>query len=165
LGVVRYLVKPITRDTLLATVAGLGNGVKTVLLVDDEQEALQLFGRILSSADQGYRVLRAKNGQAALSLMRDRQPDVMLLDLIMPGIDGFQVLQEKSRDPAIRDIPVVVISSRDPAGEPIVSDMLTVTRAGGLSMRDLLACIEALSEILAPSVRPAGQAHSERIAV
>ena len=132
-----------------------------ILLVDDEQEALQLFGRMLSSAERGYRVLRAKNGQGALDMLRDRQPDVVLLDLVMPGLDGFQVLQEKSRDPAIRDIPVVVISSRDPAGEPIVCDMLTVTRAGGLPMRDLLACIGALSEILTPSVRSAGQARSE----
>jgi len=75
----------------------------------------------------------------------------VLLDLIMPGMDGFQVLQEKSQDPAIRDIPVVVVSSRDPSGEPIVSDVLTVTRSGGLSVRDLLACIQAVSEALSPS--------------
>jgi len=80
----------------------------------------------------------------------------VLLDLIMPGMDGFQVLQEKSQDPAIRDIPVVVVSSRDPSGEPVVrmstsSDVLTVTRSGGLSVRDLLACIQAVSEALSPS--------------
>ena len=48
----------------------------------------------------------------------------MLLDLIMPGMDGFQVLQQKSRDPSIRDIPVIIVSSRDPSNEPIVSDSL-----------------------------------------
>jgi CheY-like chemotaxis protein len=165
LSVVRYLVKPISRETLLSTLEGLGEGVKSVLLVDDQPEALQLFARMLSSAERGYRVLRAENGQRALSLLRQRRPDVMLLDLIMPGMDGFQVLQEKRQDPAIQDIPVVVISARDPTGEPIVSDMLTVTRGGGLSVRDLLACIQAVSEILAPSGQPGGQGQPEKLAV
>jgi len=151
LGVVRYLTKPVTRDQLLSTLEGLGDRVKRVLLVDDQPEALQLFARMLSSTNCGYRVLRAESGPRALSLLRQQRPDVMLLDLIMPGMDGFQVLQEKGREPSIRDIPVVVISSKDPTGEPIVSDSLTVTRSGGLSVRDLLGCIQALSEVLSPS--------------
>jgi CheY-like chemotaxis protein len=75
----------------------------------------------------------------------------MLLDLSMPGMDGFQVLEEKQRDPAIQAIPVIIISSLDPAGDPIVSDTFTVTQSGGLSQRNLIACIQSLSTILAPS--------------
>jgi CheY-like chemotaxis protein len=150
LGVVHYFLKPITRETLLTALTGLGEGIKSVLVVDDHPEALQLFVRMLSTEDK-YDVLQAKNGQRALDLLRQRQPDALLLDLIMPGIDGFQVLQEKSQDPSIRDIPVIVISSRDPSGEPIMSDTLTVTHSGGLSVRDFLACIQSVSEILSPS--------------
>jgi signal transduction histidine kinase/CheY-like chemotaxis protein len=150
-GVVRYLVKPVTREVLLSALEDVGQSVESVLLVDDQPDTLQLFARMLSSAQRGYRVLRAESGQRALVLLRQRQPDVMLLDLIMPGMDGFRVLQEKSRDPSIRDIPVVIISTRDPSGEPIVSDTLTVAGGGGLSVRDLLACIQAVSEILSPS--------------
>jgi CheY-like chemotaxis protein len=84
-------------------------------------------------------------------MLRSRKPDVMLLDLNMPGMDGFQVLEEKSRDPGIRDIPVIVISARDPSGDPIISDTFNVTHSGGLSQRNLLACIQAIGEILAPS--------------
>ena len=152
LGVVRYLLKPTTRDELLLALAELGEGVRTVLLVDDEPEALQLFARMLSTSERGYRVLRAKDGPRALELLRTRAPDVMLLDLIMPGMDGFEVLREKGEDPAIREIPVIILSSRDPGGEPIVSDALKVARGGGLSVRDLLACIRAVSEILGSSV-------------
>ena len=162
LGVVHYLVKPITREALLSTLEDLGTGVKSVLLVDDEPEVLQLFARMLSSAPGGYRVLRAENGQRALSLLRQRRPDVMLLDLIMPGMDGFQVLQEKSQDPRIRDIPVVIVSATDPSGEPIVSDMLTVTRGGGLSVRDLLACIQTVGEILSPAGQLDGRGQPEK---
>jgi len=162
LGVVRYLIKPVARETLLSTLEDLGEGVKSVLLVDDKPEVLQLFARVLSSAEQDYHVLRATSGQQALGMLRERQPDVMMLDLIMPEVDGFQVLREKSQDPTIREIPVVVISARDPTGEPIVSDTLTVTRSGGLSVRDLLACIQAVSEILSPSVQSAGRGRPEK---
>jgi CheY-like chemotaxis protein len=155
LGVVCYLLKPVSRESLLSTLASLGDGVRTVLLVDDEPDALQLFARMLSMAEHGYRVLRAEGGQRALALLRERQPDVMLLDLMMPEMDGFQVLREKSLDPRIRQIPVVVISSRDPTGEPIVSSMVSATRGGGLSAGDLLACIQALSEALSPNGRVA----------
>ena len=161
LGVVRYLVKPITRDVLLTALGELGEDVETVLLVDDEPEVLQLFARILSSAGRGYRVLRAKSGQRALSLLHERRPDVMLLDLIMPGMDGFEVLWEKSQDPVARETPVITISSRDPSGEPIVSDTLTVTHGGGLSVPNLLACIRAVSDVLVPLSRSADRGQQE----
>ncbi len=157
LGVVRYLVKPITREMLLSTLEEMGDGVKSVLLVDDDPEVLQLFARMLTSVKRDYCILQATSGQRALNLLRERQPDVMLLDLIMPRVDGFQVLREKSKDVSIRDIPVVIISATDPRGEPIVSDTLAVTRGGGLSVRDLLACIQAVSQVLSPSVQPDDQ--------
>lgn len=162
LGVVRYLVKPVSCETLLATLESLGNHIKTVLLVDDETEALQLFARMLASSSRGYRVLRATNGYQALELLRSRRPDVMLLDLIMPELGGFEVLQEKSRDPTLRDIPVIVISARDPLGEPIVSDALAVTRKGGLSAADILRCIQSISQILSPSGQADDQERSGR---
>ncbi len=161
LGVVRYLVKPIGRAALLAALESLGDEVKSVLLVDDEPEVVRLFSRMIASAERPYRLLRANDGQRALDLLRTRRPDVMLLDLILPGMDGFQVLREKSQDPSIRDIPVIAISSRDPIGQPIVSDTLTVTRGGGLSMRDLVACIEAVSQALMPSARSGDRARAE----
>ncbi|MFO7740890.1 MAG: ATP-binding protein [Anaerolineae bacterium] len=163
LGAVRYLVKPVTRERLLSTLESLGKDVETVLLVDDEPEVLQLFGRMLSSAERDYRVLRAKSGPQALHLLRQRHPDVVILDLIMPGMDGFQVLQEKSNDASIREVPTIIISAKDPAGEPIVSDSLTVARNGGISVGELLACIQTVSEILAPSGRSDDQALSERL--
>jgi len=152
LGVVRYLVKPVSRQELLEALDAVERPVRTVLLVDDEAEAVQLFSRMLASVDRGYRVLRARSGRQALRLMRQRPPDVLLLDLIMPGMDGFSVLEAKGADPSLRDIPVIVISSRDPANEPIVSRMLSVMRHGGLSVRDLFQCIEVMSGILAPDV-------------
>jgi CheY-like chemotaxis protein len=159
LGVSGYLVKPISRESLLLALDGLGREVRTVLLVDDEPDALQLFWRMLSSAGRGYRVLRAYDGRQALEIVDGQQPDVILLDLVMPEMDGFEFLSLKNQNPAWADIPTILISAQDPLGQPIVSKSLAVTCAGGLSVRRLLDCIKALSAILSgPSVGSAHQA-------
>jgi len=155
LGVMHYLVKPISCEALLTALEGLGKPVENILLADDNQEAVRLFSRMLATSDKGYNVIRATNGQRTLTLLRQRHPDVLLLDLIMPGMDGFQVLEQMKQDPAIRDIPVIVISSRDPSGDPVVSDSLLVSRTGGLSVRDLVDCIRAVSQTLNPVGLPA----------
>jgi signal transduction histidine kinase/CheY-like chemotaxis protein len=165
MGVVRYLIKPISRETLISSLATLGEDVEDILLVDDQADVLQLFTRMLLSAGRKYNVIQASSGLRALSLLRKRHPDVMVLDLIMPGMDGFQILKEKNQDPTIRDIPVIVITSRDPMGDPIISRTLTVTRSGGLSIQELLNCIQSISQILTPSSQPAGQAQIETPAV
>lgn len=151
LGVVEYLIKPLAQEKLLAALARLGPTIKTVLLVDDEEDELHLFARMIEADAQRYAILQVTTGQRALSMLRSRRPDVLLLDLMMPGMNGFQVLAEKARDPAIADIPVIIISSRDPAGDPLIGNTLTVTHGAGFAQRNLVACIQALGEILAPS--------------
>ena len=149
-GVAEYLIKPVTRDALLATLAHLGIMGGTVLIVDDEPDALRLYQRLLSTCGRGYRVLRATNGERALHSLRTSKPDVMLLDLVMPDMDGFRLLDIKNSEVELRDIPVVIISARDPAGHPIVSHTLAATRAEGLSMAQVLEGIQALTRILSP---------------
>lgn len=151
LGVVEYLIKPLAQEKLLAALARLGPTIKTVLLVDDEEDELHLFARMIEADAQRYAILQVTTGSRALSMLRNRRPDVLLLDLMMPGMNGFQVLAEKARDPAIADIPVIIISSRDPAGEPLIGNTLTVTHGAGFTQRHLVASIQALGEILAPS--------------
>jgi len=150
LGVVEYLIKPLAIDKLLTALAGLRQPVRTVLIVDDEEDELHLFARMLESQANKFSILRVTSGQRALSMLRSRKPDVMLLDLTMPAMSGFQVLEEKARDASIADIPVIVISSRDPAGDPLLSNTLTVTQTPGISQRALIECIYALGSILAP---------------
>jgi CheY-like chemotaxis protein len=156
-----YLTKPITREQLFEAIAGLDQPVRSVLLTDDDPEALQLFSRILSSGRQRLRVLQASSGPEALALLRARRPDLLLLDLLMPGMDGLAVLAEKERDPKIRDTPVLILSAQDPSGQPIVAPSVTITRSGGLSLVDLLRTTLAVSEILAvprPALAPTPQA-------
>jgi signal transduction histidine kinase/DNA-binding response OmpR family regulator len=161
LGVSDYLIKPILQDTLLAALDRLGLASGTVLIVDDEPEAVRLFRRMLVSSGRSYRVLSATDGQQALHILQQERPDVVLLDLVMPNVDGFQLLEAMDRDPKLRDLSVVVISARDPAGQPIVSNALTITQRGGLSLHQLLACIDVATRVLSPIDRPGDPARIE----
>ncbi|MBI2939337.1 MAG: hybrid sensor histidine kinase/response regulator [Chloroflexi bacterium] len=148
LGVDDYLVKPVSRERLLAALDHLHLKDRTILVMDDEPEALQLFRRVLASAQPGYRVLGATNGREALDLLRTERPDAILLDLVMPDMDGFRLLEARNQDLALRHVPVVVISAHDPHGQLIVSNALGVVHSGGLAVHQLLACVEALIRIL-----------------
>jgi CheY-like chemotaxis protein/anti-sigma regulatory factor (Ser/Thr protein kinase) len=155
-GVIDYLVKPITRTALLGAIDHLKSKVKTILIVDDEPEILQLFRRILTTSRKGLRILRASSGKQALEILQTQKPDLMLVDLVMPEMDGFQLLKALKNDPELQNIPVLLISARDLSGYPIVSDSLTVTCRDGLSVPDVLALIESLSTVFTKTDRSPG---------
>jgi len=82
---------------------------KTVLVAEDDEATRRALTTLLTSA--GFTVLTAANGREALdALRRQPRPELVLLDLVMPGVDGWQFLREKRQDPALASIPVVVVS-------------------------------------------------------
>jgi CheY-like chemotaxis protein len=131
------------------------------MIVDDEPDAIQLFRRMLISSNQDYRILTALDGKQALELMQVEKPDLILLDLIMPEMDGLQLLASLSTDPNISKIPVIIISARDPIDQPLCSHSLLVTRGGGLPVSQILTCIKVLSDILGTTGSPTRQAFSK----
>lgn len=149
-GVFRYLVKPVSKEALVSAVESTGKIVHSILIVDDEIELLQLFARMLNSPAKEYKVWRSRNGQDALDLMRKRQPDVVVLDLIMPIMDGYQVIDNMHKDENLKDIPVIIVSARDPEQEVWISNALTVMRGGGFSADELIESIQAFSKIFSP---------------
>jgi signal transduction histidine kinase/CheY-like chemotaxis protein len=151
LGVSDYLVKPISREKLLSALQKLDRPIGTVLIVDDEREALMLFRRILSGSDPACRVLRAQNGRQALQILEQHRPDVILLDLTMPEMDGFELLKVRKEAPW-HDIPVILISARDPLGHPIMSNALAVTVPNGLSVTQILSSIQMFTKMLSPGI-------------
>ena len=153
MGVFRYLVKPVTQEALLTALAEVAPDAQSVLVVDDNPEAIQLFTRMLTTEEKTLRLLRATNGQQALTIMRERQPDVVLLDLVMPEMDGFEVLREKQKDPAIRGLPALVVSSLDPAHGVVSANLLSVSRSNGLSGQEVVDCIQMISEALSSPAR------------
>jgi Response regulator containing CheY-like receiver, AAA-type ATPase, and DNA-binding domains len=80
-----------------------------VLIVDDEPFNVDYLQQELE--DLGYQIITAFNGQEALDKIKSQQPDLVLLDLMMPVLDGFAVLSEMKADNVLRDIPVIIVSA------------------------------------------------------
>jgi signal transduction histidine kinase/CheY-like chemotaxis protein len=148
MGVSDILVKPIAQDALLGALDRLNVNEGTVLVVDDDSDSLHLFGRMLVASKRAYRVLQARDGAEAMSILGEYHPAVILLDLVMPNMDGFEMLSALGESPSLRDIPVIIISARDPLGQPIMSNAMAIVQEGGISTRQLLACFTATTKIL-----------------
>ena len=84
-------------------------GAKRVLVVDDDRDIRELLVELLAS--EGYEVASAPDGRRALAEARGRRPDVILLDLMMPVMSGWEFREAQLRDPALADIPVVVVTA------------------------------------------------------
>jgi GAF domain-containing protein/DNA-binding response OmpR family regulator len=110
LGASDYLTKPIDRERLVAVLRQHRRDLP-VLVVDDDVEVRQLFRRMLEP--EGYTVVEAPNGREALERLRDMSPSVILLDLMMPEMDGFEFVAEFRRHEPWRAIPIVVVTAKD----------------------------------------------------
>lgn len=80
-----------------------------ILVVEDDKFLREMITRKLKK--EGYEVFQAVDGEEGLEKIRDEEPDLILLDLIMPGVGGFEVLEEAKEDPEISEIPIVILSN------------------------------------------------------
>ena len=83
---------------------------KTVLIIEDEEDAADMFAEMMRVS--GYRVLKTSSSTPALTMMSAENPDVVILDIMMPEISGLDILRQMRRDPALANIPVVVVSAK-----------------------------------------------------
>ena len=112
LGAVDYIVKPVDRDLLISILDKLrSGGTGRVLVVEDDQTNREYLARMLRR--EGWSVSEAKNGRVALDAMEKDVPDVILLDLMMPVMDGFEFASELRKKKEWQGIPVVVVTAKD----------------------------------------------------
>jgi len=147
-GAIGYLLKPLNRESLLNALALAPSTVKRILLVDDELDAQSFMERLLRTCDPEYEIIKAATGQETLKAMRDEQPDLVLLDIVLPDFSGWQVLAEAHKDPDIESIPVLIISAQDPHDEPLASPFVIGALRGGLSVSRMLDCALKISSLL-----------------
>ena len=83
---------------------------KTVLIVEDEPDAAELFAEMMRVS--GFRVRKTSASAPALSMMTEEKPDLVLLDIMMPEVSGLDILRRMRQDPALANIPVVVVSAK-----------------------------------------------------
>jgi adenylate cyclase len=116
LGASEYLVKPIDRDKLIRVLRQLCSPLSgSILVVDDDEISRGGLKNALQQA--GWQVAEADNGQIALTRLDEARPSAILLDLMMPEMDGFEFLDEVRRHDEWRDIPIIVITARDVTAE------------------------------------------------
>jgi len=82
---------------------------KTILIVEDDKFLRDLIARKLTT--EGFNILSAVDGEEGIKKIKEEKPDLILLDLILPGIDGFEVLSQMKTDPDIASIPVIILSN------------------------------------------------------
>jgi CheY-like chemotaxis protein len=115
-GALDHIQKPVERTELFSVLRrNLGSSRARILIVDDSADARHLLENML--ADVASEVRTATNGQDALRVLREFEPDVVLLDLVMPIMDGLTFLEVFRGTPRFRDVPVIVVSARDLAGD------------------------------------------------
>jgi len=113
LGAAEYLVKPVGKEQLLAALyraAAMPEQKHTVVAIDDDPLAIELVKASLEP--EGWTVLGAATGQEGLALIREQPPSAVLLDLLMPGMDGFEVVEALRADPDTKSVPVVILTSK-----------------------------------------------------
>ena len=147
-----YLTKPLGSTEFIRALGRQGLDVsssaegKTILLVDDEAGILEMHARMIQTQFPACRVLRAHDGREALEIIRQALPNLILLDLMMPELDGFGVLEAMHTDESMRNIPVVVLTGQVLTEEDMArlnQGVAAVLQKGVFSIQETMAHVES----------------------
>ncbi|MCJ7737414.1 MAG: ATP-binding protein, partial [Anaerolineae bacterium] len=147
-GALGHLVKPVTRTDIESAIRAVGSSVRRVLVVDDDPDVLSLLTRFLWLCDGAIEVTTAQSGEQALAEINNTAPDLVLLDIRLPGMDGWQVLESMRGNPDHGIIPTFFISADDPAQEPLTSKYIIATMDERVPLQKLLTGTLQMSDLL-----------------
>jgi signal transduction histidine kinase/CheY-like chemotaxis protein len=159
LGASDYLTKPIDRERLINVLGRYrwDGAERTALIVEDDPEARNVLRRFLEN--DGWKTQQAENGLVALERLKTQRSSVILLDLMMPEMDGFEFLATLKHDPALRALPVIVVTAKDLSDDDrkrLNGQVTRVLQKGAYSREDLLAEVAQVvrSAIGAKTIKP-----------
>ena len=141
-----YLVKPVLRRQLENALRPQ-EGVRRILVVDDEPDELEVFALQLHAIDASIEVTGVESGMEALDHLHESDFDLVLLDIVMPGLSGWDVLAAIRSDSRLAHIPVWFISAEDPIDKPPTSELLLTTVNGGMPAERLLELSLSLARL------------------
>jgi signal transduction histidine kinase/AraC-like DNA-binding protein len=150
-----YLTKPIELTELTRAldqhwlVPDADHDARTILVVDDDPDTLEMHTRIIQAHSPSHRVLMARNGLEALDTLERERVDLVLLDLVMPGLDGFGVLEAMREREATCEIPVIVLTGQVLAEKEMARlnrGVATVLSKGLFSLEETLAHVNTALE-------------------
>jgi CheY-like chemotaxis protein len=152
LGAAEFLTKPVDRERLLGLLANTQvEGERSALVIEDDPDSRELVVRLLKQ--DGWRVCSAENGQQGLERLAEEAPSIILLDLMMPVMDGFEFLIALRTSPDWRGLPVIVLTAKElsPSERQFLeeSTQRVISKSGG-GIEELLG---ALSKASGPAAR------------
>ena len=154
LGAVEYLIKPIDREKLITTVNACipierieGKPMK-ILVVDDDEKAVKYMSTVLENA--GFDALKGYSGNAGINLAINSNPDLIILDLMMPDVSGFDVIEKLRVHPTAKGIPIIICSAKDitPEDKKVLNgNILAIVQKSSHTKEDLLAAIKKIEQL------------------
>jgi CheY-like chemotaxis protein len=143
LGASDFLPKPVTRDDVAFVLQRLPDQPRTALVIDDDPHIVRLIGRMLRSLIPELHALEAFGGAEGLTIAQTHHPDLIFVDLNMPGMSGQQLIEAVNADPHLASTSIVVVSVRSIEQEnaPIQGE-LCIRRSQGFTLSELLALLE-----------------------
>ena len=149
LGAIEYFVKPVNKEQLIKAVRKAGVALEkekiTVLVVDDEPKTVELLTDELQA--EGFNVLQAYGGQQGIDLAIEKHPDVIILDLMMPEVSGFDVVQQLRVHSEAMEIPILIFTAKDLTEEDrqrLEGHVKIIASKSGSGKEDLLRELERL---------------------
>jgi signal transduction histidine kinase/DNA-binding response OmpR family regulator len=141
LDVADYLLKPIGRDRVAEILHHFDRSIKRLLVVDDDPDAARLLARMIRSVGRRYAVSTVFSGAEGLRAIERDRPDAVFVDLIMPDVDGYTVIEAVRSQPGLANVPIVAVSAQALNVNPLVSDGLVALTPEGMSVSCLLDCV------------------------
>jgi len=154
LGAVEYFVKPVSRNELLETIGKIASRPQLrkqhpkVLVIDDDKSAAELVSVILES--EGFQVSTALSGKQGIELAMEQNPDLIILDLMMPEITGYTVAYELKQQPETRNTPIIILTSHDvdqESKEQLQGFISSIMSKSRFTKRDLLREINTIEKM------------------
>ena len=151
LGAADYLLKPVDRDVLARVIQRVVRNKardqrgRSVLVIDDDPVILELMEAVLRP--EGFEVLKAKDGRHGLQIVRERNPDLVVLDLLMPEMNGFEVVDEMHGSPDTASIPIVVLTNKSLSREEkdrLNGRIIAIRQKGEFHREDFVAQVRYL---------------------
>jgi CheY-like chemotaxis protein len=138
-----YLIKPITSDKLHASLRRLHRRLGRILVTEDDPDMSRLLVRWVRAYARGGEVVAACDGEECWRMIQERAPDLLLLDLLMPHLNGYEVLERIRSDERLRDLPTIVITARGDQEEHVTVSLLQIDHAPGLPVGVAMRCLKA----------------------
>src|SRR5581483_8826187 len=151
LGVVEHLTKPFDRDHLSHLVQRFVGAARSssLLVVDDDDFYRDSIANVLRQA--GHQVDTAPNGEQALDMMRSHPPDLLLLDMVMPGMDGLAVIEAMRVEPTLAPVPIMLVTAADITPEisrSLYERAVLLVRKGESDLADVIQRVHQLLDRL-----------------